>query len=71
LCFVASGIPVNRIEKKQLTPSVTARWLSLKNNQLSAAYWLQSAQLTTDNFLCRIGSDLTKKSQLGASFPFI
>jgi len=25
LCFVASGISVNRIEKKQLTPSVTAR----------------------------------------------
>jgi exosortase O len=62
LCFVASGIPVNRIEKKQLTSSVTARWLSLKNNQLSAVYWLQSAQLTTDNFLSRIGSDLTKKN---------
>ena len=62
LCFVASGIPVNRIEKKQLTPSVTARWLSLKNNQLSAVYWLQSAQLTTDNFLSRIGSDLTHKN---------
>ncbi|MEG4514415.1 exosortase O [Microcoleus sp. F6_B4] len=62
LCFVASGIPVNRIEKKQLTPSVTARWLSLKNNQLSAVYWLQSAQQTTDNFLSRIGSDLTQKN---------
>ncbi|WP_333150121.1 exosortase O [Microcoleus sp. B9-D4] len=62
LCFVASGIPVNGIEKKQLTPSVTARWLSLKNNQLSAAYWLQSAQLTTDNFMSRIGSDLTHKN---------
>ncbi|MEG4944424.1 exosortase O [Microcoleus sp. F4-D5] len=62
LCFVASGIPVNRIEKKQLTPSVTARWLSLKNNQLSAVYWLQSARLTTDNFLSRIGSDLTQKN---------
>ncbi|MEG3957127.1 hypothetical protein [Microcoleus sp. herbarium2] len=48
--------------KKLLTPSVTARWLSLKNNQLSAVYWLQSAQLTTDNFLSRIGSDLTKKN---------
>ncbi|MEG4056384.1 MULTISPECIES: exosortase O [unclassified Microcoleus] len=62
LCFVASGIPVNRIEKKQLTPSITARWLSLKNNQLSAAYWLQSAQITTDNFMSRIGSDLTHKN---------
>ncbi|MEG4915345.1 exosortase O [Microcoleus sp. B7-D4] len=59
LCFVASGIPVNRIEKKQLTPSVTARWLSLKDNELSATYWLQSPQQTTDNFLSRIGSDIT------------
>jgi exosortase O len=65
LCFVASGTPVNRIEKKQLTPSVTARWLSLKNNQLSAVYWLHSAQLTTENFLSRIGSDLTKKITMG------
>ncbi|MCW6052796.1 exosortase O [Microcoleus sp. A2-C5] len=63
LCFVASGIPVNRIEKKQLTPAITARWLSLKNNQLSAAYWLQSSQQTTDNFLSRIGSDITHRNQ--------
>ena len=62
LCFIASGIPVNRIEKKQLTPAVTARWLSLKDNQLSAAYWLQSAKQTTDNFLSRIGSDITHKN---------
>ncbi|MEG3918192.1 exosortase O [Microcoleus sp. T3_A4] len=62
LCFVASGIPVNRIEKTQLTPAVTGRWLSLQDNQLSATYWLQSAQLTTDNFMSRIGSDLTHKN---------
>lgn len=62
LCFVASGIPVNRIERKQLTPAVTARWLSLKNNQLSATYWLQSRQLTTDNFMSRISSDITHKN---------
>ena len=62
LCFVASGIPVNRIEKTQLTPAVTARWLSLKDNQLSATYWLQSPQLTTDNFMSRISSDITHKN---------
>jgi exosortase O len=62
LCFLASGIPVNRIEKKQLTPEITGRWLSLKNNQLSAVYWLQSPQLTTDNFMSRISSDLTNKN---------
>lgn len=62
LCFVASGIPVNQIERKRLTPSVIARWLSLKDNQLSATYWLQSQQRTTDNFLSRIGSDITQKN---------
>ncbi len=63
LCFVTSGISVNRIEQKQLTPAVTARWLSLKDNQLSATYWLQSSQQTTDNFLSRIGSDITHRNQ--------
>ena len=62
LCFVASGIPVNYIERKRLTPSVIARWLSLKDNKLSATYWLQSQQQTTDNFLSRIGSDITHKN---------
>jgi exosortase O len=62
LCFVASGIPVNRIEKKQLTPAITARWLSLKDNQLSATYWLQSQARTTDNFLSRIRSDITHRN---------
>ncbi len=63
LCFFASGIPVDRIERKQLTSDVIARWLSLKNNQLSAAYWLQSTQGTTDNFLSRISSDIRHKNQ--------
>jgi exosortase O len=62
LCFIASGIPVNQIEKKRLTHSIIARWLSLKDNQLSATYWLQSQQRTTDNFLSRIGSDITQKN---------
>ncbi|MEG4318688.1 MULTISPECIES: exosortase O [unclassified Microcoleus] len=63
LCFVTSGISVNRIEQKQLTPAVTARWLYLRDNQLSAAYWLQSSGQTTDNFLSRIGSDITHRNQ--------
>ncbi len=62
LCFIASGIPVNRIERKQLTPAIAARWLSVKDNQLSATYWLQSSQQTTDNFLARIRSDITQKN---------
>jgi len=29
----------------------------------STAYWLQSSQPTTDNFLSRIGSDITHRNQ--------
>ena len=60
--FCSQGNSRQSHRKKQLTPEITARWLSLKKNQLSAVYWLQSAQLTTDNFLSRIGSDLTNKN---------
>jgi exosortase O len=70
LCFVASGIPVNRIEKQQLTPSVTALWLSLKNNQLSAVYWLQSAQLTTITSCPVSAATSLKKITIGCYFPF-
>ena len=63
LCFTVSGIPVDRIERKQLTSAILARWLSLKDNQLSATYWLQSSQGTTDNFLSRISSDIRHKNQ--------
>lgn len=63
LCFFASGIPVDRIERKQLTSAILARWLSLKDNTLSATYWLQSPQGTTDNFLSRITSDIRHKNQ--------
>ena len=63
LCFTVSGIPVDRIERKQLTSAILARWLSLKDNQLSATYWLQSTQGTTDNFLSRISSDIRHKNQ--------
>ncbi len=62
LCFAASGIPVNSIHRKQLAPAVIARWLSVKDHQLSATYWLQSPYKTTDNFLARIGSDITHKN---------
>ncbi|MEG4012265.1 MULTISPECIES: exosortase O [unclassified Microcoleus] len=62
LCFIASGIPVNRIERKQLTPAIAARWLSVKDNQLSATYWLQSSEQTTDNFLERIRRDINHKN---------
>ena len=55
LCLIASGLQVDRMEKKQLTPAVLARWLTLGEKQLVAAYWLQSQHYTTDDFLSRMG----------------
>ncbi|MBD2772369.1 exosortase O [Iningainema tapete] len=54
LCFVGSGMKVDTMERKQLTPDIMARWLSLQNGKLSATYWFQSPQSTTDDFLARI-----------------
>ena len=54
LCLVGSGLKVDRMEKRQLTQDVLARWLSLQDGKLSATYWLQSSQQTTDDFRSRL-----------------
>ncbi len=54
LCFVGNGLKVDQMERKQLTPEVLARWLSLQEGKLSATYWFQSPRQTTDDFLSRI-----------------
>ncbi len=54
LCFVGNGLKVDHMEAKLLANSVQARWLSLQNGALSATYWFQSPQSTTDDFLTRI-----------------
>ena len=63
LCLVGNGLTVDSMESKLLTDSVTARWLSLENGQLSATYWFQSPQRTTDNFLSRIGDYLAHRDK--------
>jgi exosortase O len=60
LCLLATGLKVNRMEKKSLTPAVQARWLSLGDGKYSAAYWFQSPKQTTDDFLSRFWSDVTR-----------
>ncbi|MDF5717780.1 MAG: exosortase O [Rhizonema sp. NSF051] len=60
LCLLGSGLQVDRIERKQLTPVVQARWLSLADGKLSATYWFQSPKQTTDDFLSRLWSDVTR-----------
>lgn len=63
LCLLASGLEVNRIERKSLTPAVQARWLSLADGKYSAAYWFQSPKQTTDDFLSRLWSDVTRRQK--------
>lgn len=63
LCLLASGLEVNRIERKLLTPAVQARWLSLADGKYSAAYWFQSPKQTTDDFLSRLWSDVTRRQK--------
>lgn len=63
LCLVGNGFKVDRIERKQLAPDVLARWLSLQDGKLSATYWLQSSQQTTDDFFSRIWIDITRRQK--------
>ena len=41
--------------------SINARWLSLQNGKLSAAYWFQSQQSTTDDFVVRIFDRISQR----------
>jgi len=63
LCLMGTGLKVNRMEKKSLTPAVQARWLSLADGKYSAAYWFQSPKQTTDDFLSRLWSDVTRRQK--------
>jgi len=63
LCLMATGLKVDRMEKKSLTPAVQARWLSLGDGKYSAAYWFQSPKQTTDDFLSRLWSDVTRRQK--------
>lgn len=61
LCFIGSGFKVDRLEKKQLTPDVLGRWLSINNGSLSAAYWFQTPHQTTDEILVRFWKEITRQ----------
>ncbi|MEM8675688.1 MAG: exosortase O [Cyanobacteria bacterium P01_G01_bin.67] len=63
LCFTGNGLKVDRMESKQLDHSINARWLSLQNGELSATYWFQSAQTTTDDFIARIWEHISQRHQ--------
>jgi exosortase O len=63
LCLMGTGLKVDRMEKKSLTPAVQARWLSLGDGKYSAAYWFQSPKQTTDDFLSRLWSDVSRRQK--------
>ncbi|NJO45834.1 MAG: hypothetical protein HC835_09475 [Oscillatoriales cyanobacterium RM2_1_1] len=44
-----------------LTSDVIGRWLSLNQGQQSAAYWFQAPGQTTDAFIHRIWSEVTRQ----------
>jgi hypothetical protein len=51
------------MERKRITPAVQARWLSVGDAKLSATYWFQSPKQTTDDFLSRFWSDVTRRQK--------
>jgi exosortase O len=63
LCFVGNGLKVDRMESQLINNLIHTRWLSLENNQLSATYWFQSSQETTDNFISRMWEDITHSNK--------
>ncbi|NET37281.1 MAG: exosortase O [Cyanothece sp. SIO1E1] len=61
LCFSASGLEIDQMQKRSLTSHVTGRWLSLNQGRRQAAYWFQSSQRTTDHYLDRVWSEITRQ----------
>lgn len=64
LCLAGMGFRVNSMEQRQLTPDITARWLSLNEGTRKAVYWYQSSQRTTDDFVSRIWGEVTRREPI-------
>lgn len=63
LCFLGNGFKVDSMNSTLLNDSIHARWLSLQNGELSAVYWFQSAQSTTDDFVARIWDHISHRNK--------
>jgi exosortase O len=59
LCFLGNGLKVDKMDSQLIANSINARWLSLQTGELSATYWFQSQQQTTDDFISRIWENIT------------
>jgi len=66
-CFQVYGLTVERTYTHLVAPDFPIRLLALSTQggvgRLSAAYWLQSASLTTDDYATRIWADLVPHPQ--------
>lgn len=59
LCLMGNGLKIDSMNSKHLNDSINARWLSLEDEKLSATYWFQSSEITTDDFIARIWDHIT------------
>ncbi|MGK7907888.1 MAG: exosortase O [Synechococcus sp.] len=59
LCFAGNGFQVDAMQETQLAKGLDARWLSLEHGKLSATYWFQSPQGTTDEYIARFWQSIT------------
>ncbi len=64
LCLLGNGLKVDNMQKKQLSPQVLGRWLSINNGTMSATYWFQSSKNTTDDFLTRFWQGIIHKDRV-------
>ena len=61
LCFMGNGFKIDSMNSTAIDNLINARWLSLQNGELSAAYWFQSQHSTTDDFVARIWDHLAQR----------
>jgi exosortase O len=61
LCLVGLGFAVDKMEAKPLTAEVWGRWLSLNQGKYAAAYWFQSSQRTTGDYLSRMWGEINRQ----------
>ncbi|MDJ0681310.1 MAG: exosortase O [Xenococcaceae cyanobacterium MO_167.B52] len=63
LCLMGSGLKIDKMNSKLINDSINARWLSLQDGKLSATYWFQSYDVTTDDFISRIWEHISHRNK--------
>lgn len=63
LCLMGSGLKIDKMNSKLINDSINARWLSLQDGKLSATYWFQSYDITTDDFISRLWEHISHRNK--------